>query len=311
MLVGIVGLLAGVAGCDAERPDAAGPAAPVVAPDAGAPSSTAARDEEAIQIPGLTATLEQYREDEIQGLMSVQTSNRSSSTVQFRDLRLRWPGLATTEPYVRSTQLSPGVTFDVRVRQGAAVCGDPPRVDGVPPADAAIAVGIASVDGAPPVAVAIPIDDERAILPKVYRRSCQEQRLTWAAELRFGDHWAPATTASGKPAVLGTLELRRHRSDEPLTITRINGSVLLRISAVAASDPVVTLDPGQDAASIPITIAQSGNCDAHALIESKKTFIIPIGLAIGEADPMAYVIRFDTPTKQLLNRMINESCGVG
>jgi hypothetical protein len=241
----------------------------------------------------------------------VQTTNRSSSTVQFSDLRLHWPGLAVSEPYVRSTQIAPGVTFDIRVRQGEAVCGDPPRADRAPPADAAIAVGTATVDGAPPVMVAIPIEDERSILPKVFRRSCQEQRLTWAAELRFGDRWTPSTTASGKPAVLGTLELRRHLSDEALTITQINGSVLLRISAVQPSDPVVTLDGGQDTASVPIVIEQSGNCDAHALIESKKTFIIPIGLAIGDEDPLAYVIRFDNPTRQLLNRMINESCGVG
>jgi hypothetical protein len=290
-LIAIVGLLAG-AGCRGSGADTASPAA-------------------ATTVPGLTATLEQHREDEIADFMSVQTTNRSTSTVRFRDLRLRWSGLTHNEPYVRSTQISPGVTFDLRVRQGDAVCGDPPRPDGTPPGDAAVAVGDASIDGAAPVVVAIPIHDERAILPKVYRRSCQDQHLEWAADLRFGDHWTPSTAAPGKPAVLGTIELRRRRSDETLTITRIDGSVLLRISAVKPSDPIVTLSPGQVAATIPIVIEQSGNCDAHALAESKKTFIIPIGLAVGDDEPTADVITFDTPTEQLLNRMINESCGLG
>ena len=110
--------------------------------------------------------------------------------------------------------------------------------------------------------------------------------------------------------MLGTIELSRRQSEEALTITEINGSVLLRISAVSPSEPVLELEPSQDAATVPILIEQSGNCAAHALAESKKTFIIPIGFAVGDDEPTAYVITFDDPAKQLLNGMINESCGV-
>ena len=264
----------------------------------------------AVRVPGLTATLEQYREDEIQGLISVKTSNESSSNVEFRDLRLEWPGITNNDPYVRSTTVSPGVSYDIRVVQGDAVCGDPPSADGAPPADAAVAVGNASIDGAEPVLVAMPVEDPQEILPKVYRRSCQDQRLTWAADLRFGDRWTSSTTAAGEPAVLGTIELDRRGSEEPLTITEINGSVLLRISAESPSAPVAVLEPSQGAATVPILIEQSGNCAAHALAESKKTFIIPIGFAVGDDEPTAYVITFDDSTKQLLNGMINESCGL-
>ena len=287
-VVGALGLFLGLVGCGGDSAPADG----------------------AVRVPGLTATLEQYREDEIQGLISVKTSNESSSNVEFRDLRLEWPGITNNDPYVRSTTVSPGVTYDIRVVQGDAVCGDPPSADGVPPADAPVAVGNASIDGADPVLVAMPIEDPQAILPKVYRRSCQDQRLTWAADLRFGDRWTSSTTASGDPAVLGTIELDRRGSEEPLTITEINGSVLLRISAVSPSAPVAVLEPSEDAATVPIMIEQSGNCAAHALAESKKTFIIPIGFAVGDDEPTAYVITFDDPAKQLLNGMINESCGL-
>ncbi len=274
-------------------------------------ASTSLPDEPATQLPGLTATLEQYREDEIQGFISVKTTNQSASTVEFNDLRLQWPGIATTDPHMRSTQLAPGVTFDIRVLEGDAVCGDPPQGSASPPADAAVAIGSASIDGAAPVVVAVPVDDEHSILPKVYRRSCQEQRLTWAATLGFGDDWTATTTASGKPALLGSIELRRNESDDPLTVTEINGSVLLRITAASPSDPVFTLAADDAAATIPIVVEQSGNCSPHALIESKKTFIIPIGFAVGDDEPTAYVITFDTPARDVLNQMINESCGLG
>jgi hypothetical protein len=288
----VVGLLAG---CDSDPVDTAS------TPAARAPS----------RISGLTATLEQYREDEINGLMSVQTTNRSSSTVDLRDLRLRWPGISDEEPYDSATLIPSGVTYDIRVRQGEARCGDPPRADGGVPPGPAVALADASIDGAAPVSVEIPIDDARAILPRVYQHSCQDQRGAWAADLRFGDTWTPSTTSTGKPAVLGTIELRRRGSDERLTVTGINGSVLLRISARPPAGAATVLAPGEDAARIPILIEQSGNCEAHALTESKKTFIIPLGFAVGDEAPIAYIVRFDTPTKQLLNRMINQSCGLG
>ena len=263
------------------------------------------------RVDGLTATLEQYREDEIQGLISVQTTNRSTSTMQFVDLRLAWAGLSDEEPYVRATQLGPGVTFDIRVHQGDAVCGSPPTVAGAPPPGAPVALGHVSVDGGPPELVAIPIEDRRSVLPRVYRTSCQAQRLAWAADLRFGDAWTPTTNAAGQPAVSGTIEVRRNQSDEAIVVTRIDGSVLLRINPVAPSDPVAVLAPDEQAATIPIAIEQSGNCSAHALAESKKTFFIPVGVAIGDEAPAADVITFDPPAKDLLTRLINESCGVG
>ena len=297
--IGIVGLLVWLVGCEADGPDLA------------RPTTTVPSAEPTVEVPGLTATLEQYREDEIQGFMSVQTTNRSSSTVQFQDLRVRWAGIADTAPYVKAHLISPGVTFDQRVLQGEAVCGDPSGTNGPAPDGSAVAIGHASIDGAPPVVVAIPIDDSRSILPRVFERSCQEQHLRWAADLHFGERWTPSTTPAGQPALLGTIELRRRHSDRTLTVTRIDGSVLLRINAVTPADPVAVLEPGADTATIPILVEQSGNCAAHALAESKKTFIIPIGFAIGDEDPLAYVIAFDTPSRPTLNRMINESCGVG
>ncbi len=288
-IAGALLLVAAAAGCDTDPNE-----------------TTATPAERAIQIPGLTATLEQYREDEINGLMSVQTTNRSSTTVELRDLRLRWPGLTDEAQFDSPTRLAPGVTYDIRVRQGDARCGSPPRADGAPPPGGAVARAAASIDGAAPVAVEIPVHDTRAVLPRVFQQSCQDQRGAWAADLHFGDSWTPSTTASGKPAMDGTIELRRREAEEPLTVTQLNGSVLLRINPVTASDPVAVLAPGQDAGTIPIRIEQSGNCAAHALIESKKSFIIPIGFAVGDDAPFAYVIRFDIPTQRLLFRIINE-----
>jgi hypothetical protein len=308
-LVSVVGAL-GI-GCAGDQPDTAAPTttAPPATSTTATTSSLAAPT--ARRINGLTATLEQYREDEIQGLLSVQTTNRSTFTVQFRDLRLAWAGLSDEEPYVRTTELGPGVTFDIRVLQGDAACGSPPAADGAPPPGAPVALGHVSVDGGPPELIAVPVEDRRAVLPRVYRTSCQAQHLAWAADLRFGAAWTPTTNAAGLPAMLGTIEVHRDQSDQTIVVTRVDGSVLLRINPVTPSAPVAVLAPEQQATTIPIVIEQSGNCAAHALAESKKTFFIPIGVAIGDEPAAAAVITFDPPAKALLNQLINESCGVG
>jgi hypothetical protein len=306
----LIGAAAGLlaVGCAPDGPDVATPTTTTTITTTTTTPTAAAQPQ---PIAGLTATLEQYREDENAGLISVQTTNGSSSTVQFSDLRLEWDGLRGEDPYEHSTQLGPGVTFDIRVHQGDAVCGSPPEASGAPPPGAPLAVGHASVDGGPAQLVAVPIEDRRAILPRVYRASCQAQRLAWAADLHMGDEWTPTTTADGRPAVRGTIEVRRNESTDRLVVTDVAGSVLLRITPVAPSDPVLVLAPDQQAGTIPILVEQSGNCTAHALAESKKTFFVPIGVAVGDELPAADVITFDAAAKQLLNQLINDSCGVG
>ena len=69
VLAAVLGLLAGAAGCGDDDDDAA---------------TTSVSLQQVTRLPGLTATLEQYREDEIQGFISVKTSNQSSSTVEFQ-----------------------------------------------------------------------------------------------------------------------------------------------------------------------------------------------------------------------------------
>ena len=277
-------------------------------PDVAAPPPVAV---EPRQIAGLTATLEQYREDEIADLISVQTTNGSSSTVQFTDLRLEWEGLSDEAPREPRHAARAGRHARPARQPGRCRLRHAARCPRHATPGAPLAVGHAAVDGGPPELVAVPIEDRRSILPRVYRASCQAQRLAWAADLSFGDEWTPATTPDGMPAVHGTLEVARNESDAPLVITNIGGSVLLRISPLAPSDPVAVLAPDQQAATIPILVEQSGNCAAHTLAESKKTFLIPIGVAIGDEEPAADVVSFDASAKQLLNQLINVSCGVG
>ena len=226
------------------------------------------------------------------------------------DLRLDWAGVTGNEPLARGVLVSPGQRVDIPINAGRAVCSDPPGADEQPPAAPAVAVGHASIDGGPPELISIPITDSGKILPKIFPLSCRDQRVQWAAKVSFGTTWTRTTTSDGSPAVSGTVEMRRNHSTEPITLVRLNGSVLLRLVDLSPSNPVAVLEAGQDALTVPILIEQSGRCEAHALAESKKTYLIVLDVGIGDEPPIGDEVAFDIPSRVVLGKMINDSCGV-
>ena len=283
----------------------------VAASPESAPTDQPPTSDPPVTVPGLTGILEQYREDEILNLMQVKATNRSSSSVDILDLRLDWPGITGNEPLSRGVLLPPGQRFDIPINAGRAVCSDPPGADERPPPGRVLALGRASIDGGAPVQIAIPIVDSGKILPKFFPLSCRDQRVQWAAKVSFGTTWTNTTTKDGAPAVRGSVEMRRNHSTEPITLVQLNGSVLLNLVDLSPSEPVAVLEAGRDALSIPILVKQSGRCEPHELAESKKTFLIVLGVAIGDEPPIGDEVAFDIPTRVLLGKMINESCGVG
>ena len=262
-------------------------------------------------VPGLTAILEQYREDEILNLLQVKATNRSTSSVDVLDLRLDWAGITGNDPLARGVLVSPGQRVDIPINAGRAACSDPPGADEQPPPGPATAVGHASIDGGPPVPISIPITDSGKILPKVFPLSCRDQRVQWAAKVSFGTTWTRTTTSDGAPAVQGTVEMRRNHSTAPITLVRLNGSVLLRLVDLSPSTPAAVLEAGEDSLTVPILIEQSGRCEAHALAESKKTYLIVLDVGIGDEPPIGDEVAFDIPSRVVLGKMINDSCGVG
>ena len=129
-----------VAACGSGGPTVTGPAptdsaaSGATMPEAGTPTV----------VPGLTAILEQYREDEILNLLQVKASNHSTSSVDVLDLRLDWAGITANDPLDRGVLVSPGQRVDIPINAGRAVCSDPPGADEQPPAGPAVAVGHAS-----------------------------------------------------------------------------------------------------------------------------------------------------------------------
>lgn len=262
---------------------------------------------------GLAATLEQYREDQITKTIQIQVVNRSTRTVRLSELRLTWAGLTATPAGARSELVGPGQVLDLPVPLGDAVCGDPPRADARVPASAARASATQAWEGAAAGPVNIPITDTRGVLARVYRPDCQRQSVEYAAAVAFDPEWTDTTASDGRPAALGTLRLRRRHGSDPVTVTQINGSVLLSIAPVtpaAAGALLLTLAGNAADATLPVILTESGRCEAHALAESKHTFFLPVALAVAASPVVLIDVIPDDAAKIQLLKMINRSCGV-
>ena len=276
---------------------------------AGATSTTLATTPD-----GLAAMLEQYREDQITKTIQIQVVNQSTRTVRLSELRLTWPGLTATAVGSRSDLVGPGQVLDLPVPLGDAVCGDPPKADAPVPASRATASATQTWEGGVASSpVTIPITDTRGVLARVFRPDCQRQSVEHAASVAFDPEWTDITTPDGRPATTGTLRLHRRHGNDPVTVTAINGSVLLTIAPVtrpAPGAPLLTLAGAATDATLPVIVTESGACAAHSLAESKHTFFLPVALTVG-ANPVVItdVIPDDTAKLQLA-KMINRSCGV-
>jgi hypothetical protein len=337
-------LLAALAGCGSESISAT-PAAPgtdsaspnPANPASTNPASTDAATSAASQAPpnqpdvavsepdftalptspdGLAAALERYREDDLAGTMQVQVVNRSGRAVSLSELRFDWSGMEPQPANERAYMVSPGQVLDIPVLAGPAVCTNPAQLaspitpDAAPPKTPALARAQASFDGQPPATVEIPVTDTRGVLRRLFGGDCRRQSITSIAGFAFDPTWSE-TNLNGQPAALGTLRLARTDRTEPLVVSELRGSVLLRLTATPAPALPARLEPDQADLALGVVVTQSGNCQTHALAESKHTFLLSAVVAAGDSEPVVIVVIPDDAAKRQLGRLINRACGTG
>jgi hypothetical protein len=279
------------------------PGRPVSTPGTSGTGATSATD-------GLTATLAQNREDEVKGVAVVRLTNHGDATVHVSSLSLAWAGLAPAEPTTPDYSLAPGVPTDLPVALGAATCartadGAPDPATSPPTDPPAAAV---TVDGTTTVVV-MDVEDSRALAARLFARSCQQQAVASAVDVQFGPTWHP-TTVDGTPAQAGSIVVRRRVSTATITITALEGSVLLDFAPTSPRVLPKWLAPSTKAAVIPVTLRTSGRCDGHALGESKKTYVLTALVDIGDGTARPVTVLPAEADRPVIWRTILDGCGI-
>jgi hypothetical protein len=221
---------------------------------------------------GLSATLDQYREDVANERIIIRIDNAGADAVQIDELSLSWPGLTPAAPELVDFNVIPRMKVGLAVPYGTARCSSPPLI--VEPVPDVPIAAIASTDLGE---IVLPVTDPLDVLRRLYQPDCERQAIEDTVEVSFGDTW---TVASEGVQLDGTLVLTRTHSDRAVSVTGISGSVLLLLSADGLP---ATMAADAERLEVPVQLS-NGRCDGHALGESKQTYLFQLGLELdGEA----------------------------
>jgi hypothetical protein len=259
---------------------------------------------------GVGASLERYREDDVPNRIQIQVTSSVKGLVELTELRLVSPAFGELPAAATRHTLGEGQRADLPVQLGRAQCSSPPKLNESAPSGLSFAVGKMAVNGSVATDVRIPITDVRNVIDRLYGPACTVQAVGYAASIEFGPTWVD-TEYEGKPAATGTLRIARKNSSEPITITEIRGSVLLRFRPEKPpNEMLIALGAREQLAEVPVLLVQSGDCRPHAIADSKHTFFLPAVVTIGSNPTVVIDVMPDAKSQIQLSAMINRSCGL-
>lgn len=222
----------------------------------------------------LTISLTQIRRHQGTSRIAVKVGNEGTSPVRIERVALDVAGFGPADPSTEDALLRPGVRADLPIVLGEARC------DGGSPSSAGESTVVVSVrpDGGPrqDVRVVLPPD---IVLDELLDEQCTLRAIREAVDIHFGESWTLEGTT-----LLGSIEMRRLESEEPIALTGIAGTVLYNLRpAPEGPSPLLVLDPAADVAELPVQIT-AARCDGHALSQSSQSFLFSAWVSM-DGDP--------------------------
>lgn len=237
----------------------------------------------------LRGTLERSRLFAARRALYLELRDTGDRDVQVGSIQLSSPLFEPVEPERR----------DVLVRAGAPPRAMPlpygaVRCDAEPEGQAEL---ITDVDGEE---VRIPLDENPSgILAEIHADECVVAEVLADVELRFGDRWQ----RTGPRAVAGELEVRQRRPGVRAVVEDVEGNVIF---ALRTGDEVargLEVDDDRPSATTRVEIDAS-RCDPHALIEYKRTFILPAWVRVGDGDPVRVDVEVEGAARRALDELL-------
>lgn len=253
----------GVASCTADR-------------DAGPATSTS---EPKIVMPDgvLGAQPLLHRGDPAKGQLHVKLVNRSGERLDIDALQLVWEGF--TSPLTeRRIVLVGSQRVDIPLPFPGATCVGDGSAATMPHVGAAT-VRLVLNDG---TERSVPVYDVDGVARSLYLKDCERQMI----ERLVGIEWVDveAATLDGRPVTEGWLQLTRRARSGAISVHSVSNTVVFVVEPVdvAAGAPLVTLDAGEQEASVRVRFVEN-RCDPHAIAEASQPFDFVVQLQIDGA----------------------------
>ncbi|MBB3677866.1 hypothetical protein [Modestobacter versicolor] len=275
-----VGLVLVLAGC--------GSTDPVAAP---APSSSSAAVVQTLpEVPGIAAEAVQLRTDAaVGGQVQVRVTDTGPAPFTVTAVQLDSPGFAPLPPRAVTARYAPGRTIDLPTPFGAVDCSA-----AVDPVGARLTV--VRPDGAVEE-LRVPLTGDT--MAQVHAGACAVADVLAVVGIAVED------LADAGETMTGEVVLTRRSGDEPVEVTRLGGSVVLE--PVPDGDLPVTLAAEERELRVPVTF-DAARCDPHALAETKKPFVFPLAVTVGDGESVPVDLPLDDAQEGRLQDLLDRVC---
>ena len=242
------------------------------------------------EVPGMAAEVVRLRTDEaVGGRVQVRLTATGNEPFTVAGVALDSPGFRPLPPAERRTEFAPGRTIDLPTPYGEPVCERPA-------APVAALLTVVRPDGRAEQ-VRVPLSGDA--LELVHAEECAARRVSDVVDITVTD------LRPEEGAVVGVLRLTRRSGEEPVVVADLGRSVLLEPTAEGLPLRLAAEQASSRVSFRPVT------CDSHVLAESKKSYIFPVRVTIGEADPVTVDLPVDGHLRAALAGLVDRVCGAG
>lgn len=252
-------------------------------------------------VPSLAAEVVQYRRDAQRDVVQVKVTNLGEVPARVTHVRLESDTFAAPAEAEKDSTIGPGLSADLTVPLVAPAC------DG--PADPAPAVAHLTLDDAVVGRdVVTVVTEQRAagadVLTTVRDGRCAVLAVTDVVALTVTPGWVDAGLVGGEPALRGTLDVTPLPEAPDLTV-RVEGATTL--FTVAGRSTATLPAGGAEPVALDVVLTVT-RCDAHAVAEDKKGYLLPVRVALEGADPVLVEVPVPVPERAPLQELIDRTC---
>ena len=260
-------------------------------PSAAPSSSSAETAAEIPTVPGLEAEAVRLRTDEaIGGQFQVRITDTGDDDFTVTSVALDSPGFAAVPASAETAEFTPGRVIDLPTPYGDPVCDAEPlpaaaRLTGVRP-------------GGAEETVRAPLSAE--VLAVIHDEECAVLAVAELVDV------AVSGLSDDGDALTGSLTLTRRQGDQPVVATALGRSVLVD---VAAEGLPLELGRAESSAGTAVSFTPA-TCDPHVLSETKKPYVFPLTVQVGDDDPVVMDLPLDQAAKDRMAALVQRVCGV-
>ena len=207
-------------------------------------------------------------------------------------VRLDTPTFTGPVEAAKDSVIGPGVSADLTLELGGAACDHTDQV-------LEEHVATVEVEGRAVELVVAP-----DVLRAVRDERCRVLAVTDRVALAVAPGWDDAGEVRGEPALRGTV-VATPRAGAGDVVLSVEGATTLFTVAepVELALPPGTREPGE----LPVVLTVT-RCDAHAVAEDKKGYLLPVRVSLDGADEVLVEVAVPVPERGPLQQLVDRTC---